>query len=159
MLNALTYKVLSDLWGKKTRSILIILSITVGLFAVGMILSSQSILSVEVKKSYARINPSSGTIRTVETFAEDFVDSVRRQKGVADGDARHVVAGRSERGPGVWRDLRIYAVDDYDEMRVNKILPVSGAWPPGKKEILLERSGLDLVKRPVGDTLTMSLPG
>lgn len=158
MLNALTYKVLSDLWANKTRSILIILSITVGLFAVGVIMASQHILSVEVKKNYARINPSIGTIRTVETFDEDFVDAVRKEKDVADADARHVVTGRIEYAPGMWRDLRIFAVDDYEAMRVNKIFPVSGAWPPKKKEILLERSGLDLVGVKVGDTLTMVMP-
>ncbi len=158
MLNALTYKVFSDLLGNKTRSLLIILSITVGLFAVGMIMSSQSILTAEVKESYARINPSSGTIRTVETFDDDFIDSVRHEKGVADADARHIVTGRFEFSPGVWRDIRIFAVDDYNEMRVNKIFPVSGAWPPGKKEILLERSGVEFAGKKPGDMLTVTMP-
>lgn len=158
MFNALTYKVLSDLWSNKTRSILIILSIMVGLFAVGMILSSYSILTIEVKKGYARINPSSGTIRTVETFDEDFVDSVRHMEGVGDADARHIVTGRIEASPGIWRDIRIFAVKDYDDIRVNKIFPVTGAWPPGKREILLERSGVGLAGKKVGEVMDVVLP-
>jgi putative ABC transport system permease protein len=80
------------------------------------------------------------------------------ERGVADADARHVVTGRVEAAPGDWVDLRVYAVDDYNDIRVNKIFPVSGAWPPGKKEILLERSDQDLVGKHVGDTLTMVMP-
>src|SRR5512137_105969 len=86
MLSAQWHKVLNDLWGNKTRTLLIVLSIAVGLFAVGTIVSSRSILQVEMAKSYAAINPSSGTIRTLEPFGEDFVQAVRAMPEVADAD-------------------------------------------------------------------------
>lgn len=38
-------KVFSDLWGNKLRSLLVIASITIGLFAVGMITSMHTILT------------------------------------------------------------------------------------------------------------------
>jgi len=39
MLSSRWYKIWHDLWGNKTRTLLIVLSIAVGLFAVGTIVS------------------------------------------------------------------------------------------------------------------------
>ena len=69
-------KVLADLWANKTRTLLIVLSIAVGLFAMGTILSSRMVLSAGMARGYAAINPSSGTVRTLGTFDEGFVHSV-----------------------------------------------------------------------------------
>jgi putative ABC transport system permease protein len=167
MFNVRWYKVLNDLLGNKTRTALIVLSITVGLFAIGMIASARIILSEEMNKSYAAIRPSSGVIRTMQTFDEDFVRSVRRMKGVADADARthlwlrfqlkHIGAqtGAASAAESIsrWRDLQIFAVPDYDAMRVNKIKPQQGDWPPSPRELLIERSSLDLIGGQIGDTL------
>jgi putative ABC transport system permease protein len=159
------YKVLYDLWGNKTRTALIVLSIAVGLFAVGVIVNSRSILSQEITRSYAAINPSSGTIRTVETFDEDFVRSVGHMDGVQEVDARaHIglrfkvigdAAGEGADGQSetFWRDIQLYAVPDYDDIRVNKIRPQTGAWPPPQHELLLERSSLDVVGAGLGERL------
>ena len=65
MLRSRWHKVLNDLWGNKIRTFLIVLSIAVGLFAVGTIISARSILSTEMAKSYVAINPSSGTVRSL----------------------------------------------------------------------------------------------
>ena len=71
MLGARWYKVLYDLWGNKTRTILIVLSITAGLFAIGMIVNTRVIMSEEMDRGYAAINPSHGTVQTIEPFDQD----------------------------------------------------------------------------------------
>ena len=48
-------KTINDLWGNKTRTALIVLSIAVGLLAVGTILSARTILSSEMAEAYAAI--------------------------------------------------------------------------------------------------------
>ena len=53
MLPSRWHKVINDLLNNKTRTLLIVLSIAVGLFAVGTIVSARSILEVEMAKSYA----------------------------------------------------------------------------------------------------------
>jgi len=45
-------------------------------------------------EGYAAIAPSSGVIRTVQTFDEDLVRSVRRMNGVQEADARTHIAVR-----------------------------------------------------------------
>jgi putative ABC transport system permease protein len=167
MLGVRWYKVLYDLWGNKTRTTLIVLSITVGLFAIGMIVNARVILSEELARGYAAINPSSGTIRTIETFDEDLVRSVRQMRDVEEVDARADIGMRfqvikngtqentaSAQSDTVrWRDIQLFAVLDYSNMRVNKIRPQSGDWPPPPHELLLERSALELVGAQVGDSI------
>jgi putative ABC transport system permease protein len=152
-------KVLNDLLTNKTRTLLIVLSIAVGLFAVGTIISSRAILSTELTKSYSRINPSSGTVRTAELFDERFIESVRGMKGVAEVDARRTLSGRIKVGSNEeWHNLTIFAVEDYDAMTVNRIFADSGEWPPPEREILIERSALAVIKAKVGDTITLEMP-
>ena len=50
-------KVLTDLWDSKTRTLLVVASIAVGVFAIGMITTAYSILSSDINYSYASINP------------------------------------------------------------------------------------------------------
>lgn len=158
MLPSRWYKVLNDLTGNKTRTLLIVLSIAVGLFAMGTIVSARTILSTEMERSYASINPSSGIIRTVEPFDEAFVRSVAALEGVAAVDARRVLDVRARVDDGQWRNLRIFAVEDYDAMSVDKVRPVSGAWPPREREILIERSALPVLEGQVGEVLLIELP-
>jgi putative ABC transport system permease protein len=152
------YKVLNDLWSNKTRTTLIVLSIAVGLFAVGTIVSSRAILSTEMDKSYAAINPSNGTIRTVEPFDEAFVASVRDMKGVKDADARRLIDARVQVGPDEWSNITIFAVEDYNDVRINKIWPEEGAWPPPEREILIERAALPVIQAKVGDVVLIETP-
>ncbi len=172
MLNTRWYKVLNDLTGNKTRTLLIVLSIAVGLFAVGTIVSARTLLSTEMARSYAAINPSDGIVRTVELFDEDFVRAVRAMPEVADVDARRVLEVRARvvstgetdgikpaSAQPAEMTLRIFAVRDYDAMRVDIVNPQSGAWPPPEREILIERSALAVLGAQIGDTLRIELPG
>ncbi len=159
MLSSSWHKVFNDLWGNKTRTILIVLSIAVGLFAVGTIISARAILSTEMAKSFAAINPSTGTVHTLELFDEDFVRSVRAMRDVEDADARHRIDVRVQTDSGEWDNLTIFAISDYDDIRVNKVRPESGAWPPPEREILIERAALPLLETQVGDTVLIETPG
>ncbi len=159
MLSARWYKVFNDLWGNKTRTVLIVLSIAVGLFALGMSVISLIILPEEMDKGYAAINPSSGTVNTYEPFDEDLIRSVRRMKEVQDADGRWYFPVRLQVRPGDWRNIHLFAVSDYDQMRVSKIRPQSGAWPPPKHELLIERAAMGLMGgAKVGDVVLIETP-
>lgn len=158
MIAAQWHKVINDLLSNKTRTVLIILSIMVGLFAVGTITSARHILLVEMAKAFAQINPSSGVIRTVQPFGNDFIQSVRSMPGVEEVDARRMISARIKVNDGDWTNITIYAVDDYQNMRVNKIFPQEGAFPPPNKEILIERIALNVIHARIGDTITIKLP-
>jgi putative ABC transport system permease protein len=158
MLRARWYKVINDLFGNKTRTLLIVLSMSVGLFALGIILSARTILSDGLAESFAAINPSSGTVRTTELFEEDFIESVRSMKDVQEADARRNVSARVQTKSGEWKNLTIFVVADYDDIRVNKVAPQSGAWPPPKHEILIERAALSVIEAQIDDVVLVRFP-
>ena len=137
MLRPRWYKVIHDLFGNKTRTLLIVLSMAVGLFALGIILSSRSILSEGLARSFAAIYPSSGTVRTIEPFDEDFLESVRSMPEVQEADARRNISARVEVAPGEWKNITLFVIADYNDIRVNKVSSQSGAWPPPEREILI----------------------
>ncbi|MHB8841310.1 MAG: ABC transporter permease [Candidatus Aquicultor sp.] len=148
------YKVIRDLWGSKTRTILVVLSIAVGIFAVGMIISSQEILMHNLDKSYHSINPASALLYTAP-FDNDVVRSVQRMKEIRDAEGRRTLAVRFKVGEGEWQNVDLIAIQDFNSIRINKIEHESGAWPPRKDEVLFERSTLDLIKLAVGDAINV----
>ena len=158
MLRPRWYKVINDLFGNKTRTLLIVLSMAVGLFAIGIILSARTILSEGLARSFAAIQPSSGTVRTVEPFDEDFLQAVRAMKEVQEADARRNISARVEVAPGEWKNISLFVIADYDNIRVNKVSSQSGAWPPPEREILIERAALSVIDAQVGDVIRIRLP-
>ena len=61
-------KVLRDLWLNKNRTIVVVLSIAVGVFAVGTIATSQIILSRDLRAAYLATNPAHATMLTFEVL-------------------------------------------------------------------------------------------
>ena len=152
------YKVVNDLFGNKTRTLLIVLSMAVGLFAVGIIISARSILSAGLAQSFAAINPSSGTVHTAELFNEDFLQSVRSMPNVAGADARRNVPARVEVNPGEWKNITLFVIADYDNIQVNKVTSQGGDWPPPDHEVLIERAAFSVINAQVGDVIEIKLP-
>lgn len=158
MMRTRWYKIRNDLLTNKTRTFLIILSIAIGLMAVGTIVSARAVLSTEIQRSYAAIVPSNGTIRTAELFENDFVNSVRRIDGVQEADARRLFTVRCQTRPGEWKTINIYVVDDYQKIRLNKIFPTEGVFPPPEREILIERAAMQVLDIAIGDVIKIEMP-
>ena len=55
-------KVLRDLWSHKTRSLLVVLSIAIGVFAIGVIAGTQTILGQQFTGTYLGTNPAHATL-------------------------------------------------------------------------------------------------
>jgi putative ABC transport system permease protein len=150
-------KVLRDLWGNKARTVIVVLSIAVGVFAVGMIVSTQIMMSNDLSTSYAATNPANAELYPAP-FDEELVQVVRRMEGVREAEGRRSVRVRLKVGPDEWRTLNLDAIHDYDDMRIHRLAPMSGAWPPPKRELLIERASLSLTNANVGDTVVIETP-
>ena len=155
-------KVLRDLWSNKTRTILVLLSIAVGVAALGMVMGSQIIVDQNLPATFASVNPSHGAIFTLNTFDEDLVETVRNMKEVAAAEGRRAVNVRFLTKSGEWRNLQLNAIPDYDDITLNKIKPQKGAYPPPLHEMLVERASLapslGLGDVQIGDVLTVESP-
>src|SRR5689334_24041929 len=105
MLSPRWRKVLSDVFGNKTRTALVVLSIAVGVFALGMIGGARVKLLDGMQQSYAASHPASATLLT-DGFDDDLVETVRHMQGVAAAEGRRSVTVRVNVGPEQWKALQ-----------------------------------------------------
>ena len=154
MLSPRWRKVLRDLWNNKSRTLLVVVSIAVGVFAVGMIAGTQSIISVDMPAAYAAVNPSSAILST-NAFDNDLLTTVRHVPGVAAAEGRRRISARVQASPGQWKDLRLEANDKLAENQVDIVNSEQGAWPPPDRQVLIERNSLPLTGAHIGDTVTV----
>ena len=158
MLSPRWRKVVSDLRGNKARTVLVVLSIAVGVFAIGMVGGSSIMMNDALRKTFGATNPASAQISTVDPFGDDLLEAVERMRTVGDAQGRRTFSVRVQTRPGQWRTLQLVALPDYGDIRVNKVWPVQGAWPPPDRALLAERSSLGFLGARVGDTLLIELP-
>lgn len=155
MLSPRWQKIWSDLWANKVRTVLMILSLVAGIFGVGVIMNTKAILDRNFTTGFAAVNPASAILVT-DAFDNDWVKAVRRLPEIQEAEGRRKITVRLQVRTDKWLDLELYAIDNYDNMRVNKVRPEGGAWPPPKHQVLLERSALqvaDLASLARGDKL------
>lgn len=156
-------KVFGDLWSNKARTILVVLSIFIGVFAVGAITGSNTILTRELQASYIATKPAHATIwvPSEDNLDDKMVAVIRHMEGVEEADARRSITMLVQVKPGEWKDFRIMAIPDYDDIRIDNIRLLRGAWPPPDKEVLIERSGLEgnvLLGADIGDPIVVERP-
>lgn len=148
-------KVLRDLWNNKTRTILVVLSIAVGVFAVGAVAGARTILSQDLATLYAQTNDQSASI-SASRLDEQFVRSIERMPEISQAEGRSVIVLRVPLGESR-SNLILHTLYDFDDVRISRFRPEAGARVPGRREVLLERSTLRLFGKQIGDTITVEL--
>jgi putative ABC transport system permease protein len=155
MLNPRWRKVIRDLWSNKTRTILVVLAIAVGVFAFGSVFITQDVLVNDMNTQYRASNASTITMK-IRSFDDSLVRWAHRQEEVADAQGRAVylvkLIGESET-----HNLNLYAYDDYENMSLNRINPEVGTWPPDRYEILFERASFSPSGAQIGDSIVIEL--
>ncbi len=150
-------KVFNDLWLNKTRTVLVVLSIAVGVAAIGTIAGGHIVFSRDMQESFNSINPANITVFS-DPFDTEMVAAVRKIRGVRSADGRRTVSVRLQSPTGVWKQMNLTVIADYKDIRVNKLKLMEGAWPPPEKGVLFERSSLAAFPVKVGDALTVEAP-
>jgi len=150
-------KVLHDLWDNKARTLLVVFSIAVGVFSIGVISGAYQIISNDMSISYAANNPANIEARMIN-FDDEVLASIHNARGVQDAEGRRVVNFRV-RPPGSdqWTLLDVVAMENFSENKINLLVPVSGAVEAGKDEVLLEKDALKKLNVAVGENLVFEL--
>jgi putative ABC transport system permease protein len=150
-------KVFHDLVGNFSRTALVVMSIAVGVFSIGVIVGAYVIISHDMSASYAANNPMNVELRTTP-FTNTLITLVKNIRGVRQVEGRRVFTMRARiPGSSQWVTLNMVAIDDFSRMQINLMHPISGTDHPAKKEVLLERKALQDLDVDVGDTLEFEL--
>src|SRR5690348_8771266 len=141
-----------DFWHERARTILVVLAIARGISAFAAVLSSYAILTRELDRGYLDTNPASAILR-VDSIDDGLVNLVLQDHDVSSAEPRRIVTGQIKSGPMQWRNLMLFVVKDYGDIRVSKLQPERGAWPPATGQILIERDAFQVARVTIGDTV------
>jgi putative ABC transport system permease protein len=170
MLRTRWQKVLLDLWKNRARTLIVALAIAVGVYAVGVVLSVRDILVREYAADQTGALPASAIIHT-HPFDDELAERIAQVPGVAAAEGRIEtrtrVYNQASASPGEQtlasepldspRDLILVVIPDFEDIQVDAISPLEGEWPPGKREVILERQAVDYLGAAIGDRITVEL--
>jgi len=151
-MNTVWRKAFRDFWQERARTALVVLAIALGISAFAAILSSYAILTRELDQGYLATNPASAVLR-VDSADDDLIKAILENPEVSDAEPRRTISGQIKAGPVQWRNLILFVVHDYGNIRVSKLVPERGAWPPATGEILIERDAFQVAKANIGDAV------
>ena len=150
-------KVIHDLLDNKARTLLVVFSIAVGVFSIGVISGAYQIISNDMSASYAANNPSNVELRTLN-FDDDVFASIKNSKGVEGAEARRVFNIRMRTADtDKWTAFDMVAFNDFEQNTINLLTPIEGKNIPDKREVVLELGALDHIDVKVGDTVEFQL--
>ncbi|MEW5938459.1 MAG: ABC transporter permease [Chloroflexota bacterium] len=151
-------KVLHDLFDNKARTALVVFSIAVGVFSIGVIAGAYQIIAADMSESYAANMPSNIELRMAD-FGDAALETARNHHGVDEAEGRRVFSIRARaQGDAKWTVLDVAAFDDFENNKVNLLIPLEGQAWPGKREIALERAAAARLHAQVGNLLELQLP-
>lgn len=157
MLRPRWLKVWHDLVDNRMRTLLVVFSIAVGVFSIGVIAGTYVIISQDMSRSYSLNNPMNVELRT-SAFNSDLVSMLASLRSVKDVEGRRVFNVRVRvPGSNQWSTLDLVAIPDYRKVRINLLRPIRGASIPAKKQVVLEKKSLENLDVPTGSQLEFQL--
>ena len=149
-------KVWRDLWNDKFRTVLVVLSTAVGVFALGLVFGSSGVMSARLTESHMESNAPHIEFYT-DLFDQEIIESIQHEPGVVDveGESRTSFHWKFE-GEDDWRDGTLIARADYDEQRMYPIEMLDGKWPT-KHALAVERMSSTHFDIPLGATILVKV--
>lgn len=151
-------KVWADLWGNKTRTILTIITIAVGAFAVGFNNNLMLYMSESMESDFLSANPSEAEIYA-GPMNDDTVKMARAVPGVDAVEGRSTSSAQLLSSNAKKIAIEFTAIENPDDLTVNTLAPVKGetSIPPlGDREVLVDSSAASLGYKP-GNILLIEL--
>lgn len=152
MTNPRWKKVIADLWENKSRTLLVVMSIAVGVVAFGGLFLARHNLLHNLSLQYNRVNSFDIAISFYETFDDELVrwaerqDYVEEAQGIAVYSAELVIRGdtynMTVRALEDFENPQIVTGDEEKLAEINQITVVSGKQWLDRNEFWLERSYL-----------------
>ncbi len=158
-MDVIWYKVWHDLWHNKGRTLLAILSIASGVFAIGAIFGLVDQLLNGMDEAHFAVNPAHVSAFTLTLVERERFDSIAELDGVVDAELQNRIGIRFKTTPdGEWQAGTITMRDDYEAQKFDFVTLIDGEWPQelniGVERLTSQAFGLD-----VGDEIIIELDG
>jgi putative ABC transport system permease protein len=129
-MGVLRYKIWSDLWANKGRTLQIVLIIAIGTAAIGMIIGIQNLVIPNLQANWQATNPAMINLTVSPAIGDDDLLALKRVDGVVDveGQSSTIIEWRVS-PEDEWFPGGLIARADYEGQRLNKVALASGDWP------------------------------
>jgi putative ABC transport system permease protein len=159
MMSVIWYKVWFDLWHNKVRTALAVLSIAVGVFAIGAIFGMVDQLLSGMDSAHRAVTPSHIQMYLIDRIDHDTAIRLKTIKGVEDIEVTNEVTVRYKLHPeDKWKRGQMVMRDDYDEQKYDILQLKQGEWPD-RNEIGIERLSSQYYGINIGDKVIFELDG
>ena len=146
-----------DLWQHRTRSLLVVLAVALGLTAAGSILNAWALVERATDDGYRASQPVSATLVLNHADARALALAKARPDIAGARLRRSVMAAVQANGRS--RNAVVIALDDFQRADIARLRAESGAWPPGDEGLWMERSSLDFSGANVGEPVSLRFAG
>ena len=152
------YKIWFDLWNNKTRTLLAILSIAAGVFAVGAIFGMSDMMLSNMDKSHQAVLPNHINVQLEEAVDREIILNLKNVPGVEDVEPYNSVSIQYKLRPeDDWRPGVIQMRDNFDAQKYSLLQLRTGRWPHGKNEVSVERMAAQFLNIGIGDEVIFKI--
>jgi len=151
-------KIWADFWGNKSRTVLTIITIAVGVLAVGFNSSLGLYMAESMDGDYLSASPAEATVYA-GPLDDDMVKIAREVPGVDAVEGRRSTSAKVVRTDDKTVNIQFTAIEDTSLITLNQLKPALGemALPPlGEKQIIVDASAESLGYQ-VGDRILVEL--
>ncbi|GAB4416821.1 MAG: FtsX-like permease family protein [Anaerolineae bacterium] len=150
-------KVWSDLWHHKVRTLLAVLSIAAGVFAVGAIFGEADQLLSGMDSAHRAVLPSHINLTLQDRIDRDTAIRLKNIEGVIDVEVLNQVSTRYKLQPQAeWEPAVLVMRDDFEDQTYDLLQLKAGTWPE-KDNIGIDRSASDFYDINIGDKVIFEL--
>ncbi len=151
-------KVWADFWGNRGRTFLTILTIAVGVFAVGFTNNMGAYMNESMDSDYLPANPSEARIYAAP-LDDNMIDAAQQVEGVAEAQGFSTINAQLMHTQEKLIDTQFTSVESLDALKVNLLQPIHGetTLPLLKdREIVMDYSAASLGYQ-IGDKMVFEL--
>ncbi len=158
-MGVIRYKIWSDLWANKGRTLMVVLIIGFGAASLGMIVGTRNLVIDGMASGWREINPAMIALLASPSIEQESIDSLKEIDGLEEVEGYANVNIEWRLNPDEdWRPAALVARPDYEDQTYNKISLVRGDWPE-EKTFAVEGGSVDVFGVPVGGQIYIKANG
>ncbi len=158
-MSVIWHKVWFDLWQRKARTLLAVMSIAAGVFAIGAIFGMFDQLLSNMDASHVATNPSHINIVMRQPIGKETAEALTNIEGVVGVEVLNLLSGRYKKDAAdEWQSATFVMRDDFTQQTYDQLTLLEGDWPAGKN-VAIERLSSNVFGIEMGDEIIFELDG
>ncbi|MDB4913604.1 MAG: FtsX-like permease family protein, partial [Gemmatimonadetes bacterium] len=153
MLSPRWRKMYRDMWLHRTRSILAILAMVVGLAGAGSVLDTWALLGAAIDEGYRATNPPSAVLH-VDGAISAAIAAAKTVPGVRYAEGRQTLVVRAF-VKGAWQTTTLFASPTLGRERIGIVSRELGQFPAPPGSLTLESSSVEFSGLAIGDSVVL----